>query len=204
MPWRINSRLTVLTGLSCPSQIGTTVRTRMILSVFTPPNRADVRCVRAADVEREVPGGTWYLAFASALRQMQVRFHDLPHTGRADRMAVADESAAGIDEGRRTAFKQFRAFASLGETEEFVGDDLRDRKTIVYIRAVDVAGRQVRHLVGLLGGPVGDGERRRIFPVERQVVRGVTVTEQTDACPSELLRDALGAQHQRRAAVGDR
>ena len=51
---------------------------------------------------------------------------NLPHTGRTDGMAVANQTAASVDgqmagrERRCAAFNQLRALASLGEAEDFV------------------------------------------------------------------------------------
>lgn len=57
---------------------------------------------------------------------------NLPHTGRTDGMAVANQTAASVDgqtagrERRCAAFNQLRALASLGEAEDFVLHDFRD------------------------------------------------------------------------------
>jgi hypothetical protein len=67
--------------------------------------------------------------FACELRE---RLSNLPHTGRTDGMAVADQTAASLDgqtagrERRCAAFNQLRALASLGEAEDFVLHDFRD------------------------------------------------------------------------------
>src|SRR5438552_3085368 len=105
MPCRMNSRLMVLMAASCPSQMGTAVRMRIGPLFFIAPDHADIRGVRAADVEGQIMLCIRNLPFARALRQMQVRLDDLPDTRRAHGMAVADQAAAGIDE-RRPAFLQ--------------------------------------------------------------------------------------------------
>src|SRR5881628_1674124 len=133
MPWRMNSRLIVLMAASWPSQMGTAVRMRMTRSVFTCPDHADVAGVGAADVECQVALAVGNLSVAGAVSQMQVRLDDLAHAGRADGMAVADETAAGIDERRAAFLQKLRALTGLGEAEQFVRDDFRNRKAVMHL-----------------------------------------------------------------------
>src|SRR5207247_204229 len=100
MPCRMNSRLMVLIAASWPSQIGTAVRMRIGPLFFISPNHANIGGVRSANVEGQVVLRVGDLTFIRAFGQMKIGLDHLPHARRADRMAVADQAAAGIDERR--------------------------------------------------------------------------------------------------------
>src|SRR5437773_667485 len=78
---------------------------------------------------------------------------------------------------RRAALHKLDAFTRLGETENFVGNNFCDRKTIVNVGAVKIARRQVCHSESFLRGFARDGKRWRIFFVEREIISRMTVAK---------------------------
>src|SRR5262245_36061688 len=92
---------------------------------------------------------------------------NLPHACRAHRMTVPDQPATGINrnlevdlaanvfaahlrERGRAALGQLSTFPGLSQPENFVGDDFGNRKTIVYLGAMEIMGFEVCHRESLL------------------------------------------------------
>src|SRR5438094_10660747 len=86
--------------------------------------------------------------------------HDLgdhPETGGAERVALGEEPAVGVDrqppaELGDTVGDQAAALAGLAEAERLVLEDLRDRKTVMELDHVEVAGPEPSAFVGLARG----------------------------------------------------
>src|SRR5256885_8403456 len=110
-------------------------------------------------------------------------------------MTIADQTTTGVDRNLptnlpadvfathlrkrgRASLSQLRAFARLGEAENFVSDDLSDRETIVDFRALHIARFQIRHGKGLLRRFARSGEGGCVFLLEREIIGRVTKTEQ--------------------------
>ena len=101
---------------------------------------------------------------------------------------VIDREAPGIAEALRAhlrqrcraALHQFDTFAGIGESEDFVGNYLRNRETIVHVGALQIARREVRRPESFLSGFSCNRKRWRIFFVERQIISGVAVAKQSD------------------------
>src|SRR5438094_1964357 len=69
--------------------------------------------------------------------------------------------------------------AGCGDTENFVGNNLSNGKAIVHLGALQVARREISHAESFLGRFTRDRKRWRILFVQRQIIGGMTVTEQS-------------------------
>src|SRR5262249_33702722 len=119
---------------------------------------------------------------ASLFSQLLIGFEHLANSRRADRMTVADQTATSVHwnlersfellrthlrQRCRPAFHKLDTLARLGESENFIGNDFCNRKTIVNIGAVEIARLQVRHLKSFLGSFARYRKRWGILLVER-------------------------------------
>src|SRR5205085_8199182 len=80
--------------------VGARHRPRSFLVGIFPPDHYHACGYAAAHIEGEVPPRAWNLTRAGLLRELNVGFGHLSHAGRADRVAVAHQPAAGIDRNR--------------------------------------------------------------------------------------------------------
>ena len=137
------------------------------------------------------------LVFASGPGELAIGFDHLANAGRADRMAITHQAAAGVDrqrerrysssdlaahlrQGRRPGLQQLNAATARSEAEDFVSDDLRYRKAVVDFRCLYVARVDTCHDIGPLGRSARDGEIGRVLLFKRQAVRSVTIAEQAN------------------------
>src|SRR5205814_7307174 len=128
--------------------------------------------------------------------QLLVSLKHLTHACGSNRMAIANQAATGVDwnlpadfatnmfasdlrKGGRSASRQLGTFSLLRQAKNFVSDDFGNRETIVHFRALDVARLELRHCESLLGGFAGGRKCRSIFLLQREIIGGVTKTEQT-------------------------
>ena len=136
-------------------------------------------------------------------------------------MTVADQAAAGVHRNLdwrfgffrthlrqrgRAAFYELDAFARLGEPENFVRDNFCDGKTIVDVRTMEVARREVRHSESFLRGFARGRKRRRVLFVERQIIGGMAIAKQPDGfvfVAADLIQILFGNEHNRCRAIGD-
>src|ERR1019366_9916255 len=87
--------------------------------------------------------GVFHLAGAGFTAQLAHDFYHLSGSGRADRMALSQQSAGRVHddlaaEGRGTALDETSGGAVLAETESFVIEQLRDAEGVMYLRNVNV------------------------------------------------------------------
>src|SRR5262249_16282107 len=112
----------------------------------------------AAHVECEEFFHALDLASACLFCELQGGFENLPNTGRAYRMTVANEAATRIYRNLKrrfgffwthlrqrcgTTFHKVNSFARLGEPENFVCDNFSNGKAIMYLGSLQIARRQV-------------------------------------------------------------
>ena len=135
------------------------------------------------------------LASAGLFGELLIRFEYLTHTGRADRMAIRNQTTARVHrnlerklagllipnlrQGGCAAFHKLDAFARLGESENFASDNFCNRKAIVHFGALHIARLQVCHRKCLFCRFTCGRERGRVFFIKREIIGGVTVAEQT-------------------------
>ena len=134
--------------------------------LLASPNHGDGSREAAAHVEREEFFGVFDLASTGLFRKLLIGLEDLAHAGRSDRMTVGDQAAARVHwnlerpieffrphlrQRCRATFHKLDAFARLGESENFVGHNFRNGKTIMHLGALQVARRQIGHAESFLG-----------------------------------------------------
>src|SRR5438477_5505006 len=166
------------------------------ICLIPSPNHGDGSSKASAHVKGKETPYSFNLPRLRLLSQLLVSIKYLTHTRRSNRMAVANQAATGIDRNLpadfaadmfasdlrkrgRSALRQLGTFPLLRQAKNFVSDDFGDRETIVHLRALNVARLELRHRESILGSLTGGRKCRCIFLLQREIIGGVTKTEQT-------------------------
>src|SRR6266849_1069251 len=132
-----------------------------------------------AVVVREGDGGVRHLAGAGLAAELDEYLGRLSHSGGAERMPAAHQSAARVHHDVAAVVAPTRRHEGTGlalpaETQLLIRDQLGDREAVVDLGDVDVLRPHPGHPVGRLGGPrerrpvsVVLVERRQLEAVER-------------------------------------
>src|SRR5207245_11535466 len=167
-------------------------RSRLIPS----PNHGDGSCQASAHVKGKETLHPFNLPRAGLPSQLLVSIEYLTHAGRSNRMTVTNQSATSVNRNlpadfaadmfapdlrkrRRSAFRQLGTFPLLRQSKNFVRDDLGNRETIVHFRALNVACLELGHRESIHGSFTGGRKCGGIFLLQRQIIGGMTKTEQT-------------------------
>src|SRR5436190_19140248 len=160
------------------------------------PNHGDGSSEASAHVKGKETLYPFNLPRFRLFSQLLVSIKYLTHAGRSNRMAVANQAATGVDRNLpadfaadmfapdlrkrgRSALRQLGTFPLLRQAKNFVSDDFGNRETIVHFGALNVARLELGHRESILGSLTGGRKCRCIFLLQREVIGGVTKTEQT-------------------------
>src|ERR1700732_3462148 len=109
---------------------------------ISSPDHRDGRGQTTAHVEGEESLGAFDLTRARLSGELLISIKHLPHAGRTDWMTIADQTTSRVHRNlerkfaallishlrkrSRATLRELRAFALLGQSQNFVGDNLRD------------------------------------------------------------------------------
>src|SRR5207248_6736868 len=169
------------------------------ICLIPSPNHGDASSKASTHVEAKETLHPRNLPRVSLFGELLIGLVDLAHASCSNRMAIANQTAARIDrnlpadltfdvfasdlrERSRSAFRQLGTFPLFRQAKNFVSDDFSNRETIVHFRALNVARLELRHRESFLGGFTCSRKCRGIFLLQREIIGGVTKTEQTRQC----------------------
>jgi hypothetical protein len=160
--------------------------------------------------------GALDLSLFGLAAQLPGQFGALGQAGRAQRVALGDQAAGGIDhdltaEGGRFLLDQLVRLALSRESQRFVSDQLVGAEAVVQLADIDLVGAYLSLLVGALGGQlrhVGADDRHAVGVLGegRGEVGDHRLTGDLDRpVPEVVLVDvALGGDDRAGRAVGGR